>query len=221
MLPGAMRNGPVPEVGCGWRSIVPSRLAHAQRIQGGRHRSLSQVSDGTDRGECPTLTIEARNQPSFPPAVTAPPNRAAELRHLFVSTSHSRKRKPMHEISIDATRFAAVIVCTCGWRDIARTRATAWGIAAMHLRICHGDLVGARRALQAARDAHYRDQLRFKAKGKRVPGPGPRRRGDRTTRPPNPSREMTGRPGQRSMPCHGWMPQPRRFRHSDPRGLPA
>lgn len=92
----------------------------------------------------------------------------------------------MHEISIDSTRFAAVIVCTCGWRDIARTRATAWGIAALHLKICHGDLIGARRALQAARDASYRNQVQGKRKCKSAPSARPPRRDDRTTHPPKP-----------------------------------
>lgn len=92
----------------------------------------------------------------------------------------------MHEISIDATRFAAVVVCTCGWRDITRTRATAWGIAALHLKICHGDLLGARRALQAARDASYRNQLQGRRKRKSAPGVRPPRRDDHTTHPSNP-----------------------------------
>lgn len=90
----------------------------------------------------------------------------------------------MDDISIDATRFAAVIVCTCGWRDIARDRVTAWELAALHLRICHIDLAGARRALQAARDARYRQCRKSIKRRTTSAGTGPKQRADRSTRPP-------------------------------------
>lgn len=91
----------------------------------------------------------------------------------------------MEEISIDATRFAAVVVCTCGWRDIARDRVTAWELAALHLRISHINLAAARRALQAARDARYRQCRKSIKRRVDSAGTGPERRTDQATRPPH------------------------------------
>lgn len=90
----------------------------------------------------------------------------------------------MATIYIDATRFSAVVVCTCGWRGITGNLVTAWGAGAAHLRICHQDLPSARRALQAARDARYRRQAKTSGQQRDSAGNGPSPRVDRTTRPP-------------------------------------
>ena len=95
-----------------------------------------------------------------------------------------------------ATRFAAVIVCTCGWRDIARDRVAAWELAALHLRISHVDLAGARRALQAARDARYRQCSRNIKRRTPSAGTGPERRADRATRPPRRTDGPANDPGR-------------------------
>lgn len=94
----------------------------------------------------------------------------------------------MEEISIDATRFAAVVVCTCGWRDIARDRVSAWELAALHLRISHIDLTAARRALQAARDARYRQCRKSIKRRANSAGAGPEHR-------------RIGRPGRLNAPA--------------------
>ena len=37
-----------------------------------------------------------------------------------------------HTVTIDATKWSALVVCTCGWRGQGMTRREAWALAGGH-----------------------------------------------------------------------------------------
>lgn len=96
----------------------------------------------------------------------------------------------MEDIEIDATQFSIVVICTCGWRVFAGSRAGAWDLAGQHLKAAHNDSASARRAAQAARDVRYRERLK-RGPARRRP-PRCRRDENRTTHPSD--RHGTTRP---------------------------
>jgi hypothetical protein len=54
--------------------------------------------------------------------------------------------------AIDATPHSCVMVCDCGWRDVARDRLAGWRLAAAHERAAHpGQLQASHNAGQARR----------------------------------------------------------------------
>lgn len=59
-------------------------------------------------------------------------------------------------IRYDRSRFAIVVVCSCGWQDLGITQEAAWSLAADHERRAHPD---DRHAREAARQrARYQAQ---------------------------------------------------------------
>lgn len=49
-------------------------------------------------------------------------------------------------IRYDRSRFAIVVVCSCGWQDLGITQQAAWNLAADHESRTHPDQRGVREA---------------------------------------------------------------------------
>ena len=60
-------------------------------------------------------------------------------------------------ISYDRSRWATVVVCSCGWQDLGVTQQAAWSLAADHEARVHPDERGVREAARQ-RDRYHQQK---------------------------------------------------------------